>query len=243
MQDLTVLVKTFERPCALGTLLASLGRRWPGLPVLVGDDSADPGPAAAVCRAHGAGFLPLPYDVGLAAGRNRLVEAAATPLVALFDDDFVCLPATDLGRLAAHVRQGRADLAGGMVLQEGEPFHFGGAMQVKDGALRLRAVVTDGEPVYVDLMPNFFVARRQALLDVPWWEPLKLSEHHAFFLDAQASGLRSLYDPAVRIDHRPTWPRPYALVRRSSRGEDCWRLVEQRYGFTRVEGSIVRAAA
>ena len=68
--NLTLVVKTFERPAVLRRMLASIRRVFSG-PVVVADDSRAPGaphdPATRV--------VALPFDTGIGAGRNALLTA------------------------------------------------------------------------------------------------------------------------------------------------------------------------
>jgi hypothetical protein len=65
----TAIVKTFERPRSLHRLVRSLHAHYPGLRVLVGDDSMTPYPRSDV------EYVRLPVDIGVAAGRNALLVA------------------------------------------------------------------------------------------------------------------------------------------------------------------------
>ena len=64
LAQLTALVKTFERPRILRRLVASIKRLYPALRIVVVDDSRVP------TRLAGVTTVTLPYDSGIAAGRN-----------------------------------------------------------------------------------------------------------------------------------------------------------------------------
>ena len=91
----TFLVKAFERRACLLRLLHSLGRMYPGVRVLVLDDSQKPSLEPLELSAFAAVYglqlrvLRAEFDVGLSEGRNRLVDAAETRYVLLLDGDFV----------------------------------------------------------------------------------------------------------------------------------------------------------
>lgn len=84
--DVTFLVKTHERPQCLRKLLDSLRRHFPTAPVLVADD----GRIALRHRPDDhTQLVALPYDVGLSAARNALLQRVQTRFFVTLDDDFV----------------------------------------------------------------------------------------------------------------------------------------------------------
>jgi glycosyltransferase involved in cell wall biosynthesis len=85
--DVTFLVKTHERPQCLRKLLLSLRTQFPRTRVIVADDGR-------VSLRHRLDdelltLLTLPYDVGLSAGRNAMLERVETKYFITLDDDFV----------------------------------------------------------------------------------------------------------------------------------------------------------
>jgi GT2 family glycosyltransferase len=88
--DVTFLVKTHERPHSLRKLLDSLRRFYPHTKVLVADDGRialrqRPSDIAQTTT-H---IVTLPYDVGLSAARNAMLERVDTKYFITLDDDFV----------------------------------------------------------------------------------------------------------------------------------------------------------
>ncbi|MGH3017152.1 MAG: glycosyltransferase family 2 protein [Gaiellaceae bacterium] len=96
-RDVTVVVKTFERPEALKRLLASVRRLYERVQIVVVDDSGqrlDPVPSKIATYVH------EPYNtVGAAGGRNLGLRHVETPYVLVCDDDMVFERRTDLGRM------------------------------------------------------------------------------------------------------------------------------------------------
>ena len=199
MTGLTLLVKTFERRDCLKKLLQSIRRYYPEIPIIVADDSWNPYPET--CRNDpNIRYLTLPANVGLSAGRNAIVEAATTPLVAVLDDDFVFAEDTRLETLVQWIDRGPADIVGGAVRVGTEVRHYEGDLVAHDERLHLcrRALAS---PAKVDTVFNFFVARRDALRRCPWDARYKMAEHAPFFWAAKLAGLRVWYVPQVVVDH------------------------------------------
>ena len=98
-RDVTVLVKTFERPDCLRRLVASIRRYYARIAIVVVDDLREPlEPAAAA----GSRYFHLPFaTTGLAGGRNFGLRHVDTEYVLVSADDMVFGRETDLGKLLA----------------------------------------------------------------------------------------------------------------------------------------------
>ncbi len=82
----TFIIKTHDRPQCLRKLLDSLRLYYPTTHVLVADD----GELSLRTRQHASSHIvELPYDVGLSAARNAMLERVKTPYFVTLDDDFV----------------------------------------------------------------------------------------------------------------------------------------------------------
>jgi len=119
LQDVTILIKAFERPAALTRLLDSIEARYPGCPVLIADDSRDPIRDRVLDR-YGAqvdAYLTLPFDSGLSAGRNALLDRVETKYFVLNDDDFVYGSQADLHWMRRQMASSEVELLGGVYLE------------------------------------------------------------------------------------------------------------------------------
>jgi hypothetical protein len=203
-------------------------RTWyPELAVIVGDDAPEEFTCQKEAERFGAQYLRLPLDCGLSAGRNALVQAAVTDYVVLADDDFEFIGDTKLEVLRYCIQEYALDLVGANLIWVA-PDKV--RMQRHAGLTRI-----DPNKVYhceqgkygdwhfefegerqiceqVDIVLNFFLARRLPLLDVPWNENLKFCEHHDFFLDAKGK-LRIGHCPYVMALHRVAVNPQYAVFR------------------------------
>lgn len=126
LRDVSLIIKTFDRPQALDRLLASLRRHGYGdCPVLIADDSNDPY-RDAVMRTHGDivdEYVVLPFDTGVSKGRNELLKRVETDYFVINDDDFVYDERTDIEWMREQVAASNLDLLGGVVF---EPREFEG---------------------------------------------------------------------------------------------------------------------
>lgn len=117
LEDVTLIIKTFERPNALTRLLDSIEAADFDGPVLIADDSREPS-QASIQDAYGdliTDYICLPFNVGLSAGRNALLDRVETPYFVLNDDDFVYGPITDLAWMREQLATTDLELLGGVV--------------------------------------------------------------------------------------------------------------------------------
>lgn len=183
LDDVTAVIKTFERPYALRRLLASIRRRFPSLRVVVVDDSKSP------TVMDGVETVLMPFDTGVSAGKRAGLARVTTKYVLMLDDDFVFYRRT---RLPDAVRvldtQREIDLVGGDVVnlpfftrvdyETAELFPTAAAPTFRKGTS------IAGLPVY-DKVPNFYVARTEKLRLVGWTPELKRVDHADFFTRAK----------------------------------------------------------
>jgi glycosyltransferase involved in cell wall biosynthesis len=203
LRQLTALVKTFERPRTLQRLLASIRRLYPNLEVVVVDDSRTSVPQ------DGVRTITMPYDSGVAAGRNEGLRHVTTQYVLVLDDDVVLSRHTRLGHaLALMERHPQIDIMGGQLID----LPFFTARRSTDATDAIfptdaRPAVPLGSSVgglaVCAKVPNFFIARRDRLALVPWDPELKRMEHADFFTRALGV-LTTVFNPDLEGFHART---------------------------------------
>jgi hypothetical protein len=199
--QLTILVKTFERPAIVRRLLASIRRGYPTLPIIVADDSRAPIDLPNVET------IALPFDSGVSAGRQAALERVRTPFVMVADDDFVFLPSTALApALAKLARNPRIDILGGQLidlpqLRFREP-PLGQIFATSAIPLAPIGGAIDGLLV-CDKVANFYLARTERLRLVGWDAALRRIDHADFFTRALGV-LVTVFDRELRALHAQT---------------------------------------
>jgi len=196
---LTVIAKTFERPASARRMVRSLRHVFDG-PVIVADDSRTP----QSYDDPGVHVVELPFDSGVARGRNAALAEVATEFVMSVDDDFVFTPDLDLNRVVTYLhRNPEVDLVGGAVVNL--PL-----LQAVDYSTA-RLFAYPGEPVrpagslvsglaVVHKVPQFWIGRTARVRDVGWDENLKRVDHNDFFTRAHGV-LLTVQDPAFHCLH------------------------------------------
>jgi len=199
--QVTALIKTFERPAILRRLVASIRRIYPTLPVIVVDDSREP------TFLSGVETIVLPYDSGVSAGRQAGLDSVRTPFVLIMDDDFVFLPNTALSPALAKLKRNPSiDILGGQLVDlpllcfQKPP--LGKIFKTQAKPLVAIGSTIDGLLV-CDKITNFYLARTDRLRLVGWDAQLRMVEHADFFTRALGV-LLTVYDRELLAFHAQT---------------------------------------
>jgi GT2 family glycosyltransferase len=241
----TFIIKGFERPTCLKRLLESIATQYKTVPTLVLDDSKEPlftqeEQASYQEKIPAIRFLRTGYDVGLAAGRNILVDAVETPYVLLLDDDFILNENSKIERLVDALEWGRFDLAGGCIDSAWSylALRSPGRLEIKPDIpcfgtpSRQPDYEADGLTCFqTDFINNFFLGRTAALKEVKWDPRLKLGEHEDFYLRVMDKGLRvGLCRGATSVNDNSC---DSTSSYKSKRGRvfDYWVLVFKKWGI------------
>jgi hypothetical protein len=176
----------------------------------------------------------MPYDSGIAAGRNEGLRRARTRYVLMLDDDYVFCRHTRLAPTLALMEQfSEIDIAGGQLIEL--PLLSIRPLAAAAGSIR----PTDATPRHplgssiagltvVPKVPTFFVARRNRLAAVEWDARLKRIDHADFFTRALGL-LTTVFNPELKILHaRTPFDREY-MSRRLDLGADR-QLLAKLYG-------------
>jgi glycosyltransferase involved in cell wall biosynthesis len=215
IDEVTLVVKTFERRAALRRLVESIRARYPSVRIVVGDDSRRRRALAGV------DYRRLPFDTGAAAGRNLLLERVETPYFVTLDDDFVFTEATRLEVMLDILASSPLDVLAGRVRNPGgSVLEFEGLLDLTDGVLTyIRKHREDlGRFRTYDIVPQFFAARTEAFRDFGGWDPeLKLFEHTDLFLRAKGR-LTVGSTKEVEVLHAPAGGAGYQSYRARGKG-------------------------
>lgn len=225
----TAVIKTFQRPRRCAALIASIRRRYRDLPIIVVDDSRNPGDYPG-CR-----HLRLPFDSGLSAGRNAGIAAVETEYVLNLDDDFLFYSKTRLGDALAILEQHREiDLLAGIVvdlpLLVTHDFREAGLFPTSAEA-RIAPGTRIGPAVVMDKVPNFFLARTAAVRSVGWDPALKMIEHADFFTRARGKIVSAQWDGWQILHRRDPFDRDYLAFRENLASSSAH--LERKYGLGR----------
>ena len=233
MEDITFVIKTFERPFCLIRLVKSIYKYYPDAKIVIGDDSA------VSCKGTIGKRFPqkditvyeLPYDCGISYGRNFLIGKVNTGYCILLDDDFVFDKKTDVKKCLEVLKEKELDICGGylrnypalgvaidnikyipkIILRGVQNYNYIGYIAYKDNEFNIK-YYTKRFPDFerVDIVLNFFIAKTEVLRDkCPWDDLLKIHEHTAFFIKAKKLNLNIGFSKEMSVMHKPIRNKKY----------------------------------
>lgn len=220
IDDLTIVIKTFERPGSLFALLDSIAIFYPRIPIIIIDDSECAMDESAFRdTVH---YVHTDHNIGASAGRNRGVNHVKTNLLLLMDDDYIVTAASEFSLLKEALIEGGFEIAGCRIMNFGKhELTFHGVIE-KDGRtvkfINEKAYPNrNGYPVY-DFCVNMFMARTEFLKENTWDDDLKLGEHCEFFyrMYLKKPGQVTVR-PEVVVEHYPARTLKYSQYRKKSR--------------------------
>lgn len=221
MNDATICISTFLRDESLFRCLESIRKVYPSIPVIVSDDGRKNRGKTARIKGFSADYIPLDFDVGLAAKRNIMIDKVSTPYVILMDDDMLLKEDSNLHHL--RILMDVADVAAGSLFypKKNRQRSYVARMIFHQRALHYLPLNTPWQ-FYdnikyrkSDLTLNCFVAKREVLQRIRWDERFKITyEHSDFFVRLKLAGKNVVYCPsAVFYEERERNPeyRSYRL--------------------------------
>ena len=206
VENVTFLYKSFQRQRLAKRLYRNLQRYYPGIRVIIADDSEKPlnlsGPGLEVVQ--------LPFNSGLSYGLNRALEKVATPFVVRLDDDELLTPISGIHKQLEFLRNHpEVDIAAVMPLslptkkslREMAGYYFGNDMSDAPKKLRIpHGTYIDESHVVLGKVPNIFVARTEKLRAVGYDDNIRMMDHNEFFFRA-AGVLVSVLDYSCAVLH------------------------------------------
>jgi Glycosyl transferase family 2 len=213
----TFCIKTIHRPHCCAALVRSIydhyGDDRPQIHVL--DDGKPEQRFSAVCPDEAAmvdKVIITPYDIGLSAGRNRLLDAGDTPIVIFTDDDHLVTNQTRLPELIATLnRYQDLDLLAALSNDAERPK----MLRVEDRVLRIAhgSYKQHRSIRWCHYVGNCFVSYRDILQAIRWDETLKVEEHWDFFWRAKIAGVNVAVDLNHSFKHEHVDPPGYVRRR------------------------------
>ncbi|XP_077989947.1 beta-1,4 N-acetylgalactosaminyltransferase 1-like [Glandiceps talaboti] len=191
-KKVTVITKTFERYECIERLVVSVNRYYPGMTILIADDSEKP---QQILGNNVKQFI-MPYKEGWFAGRNLVLSQVQTRYFVWVDDDFIFTENTKLENFIQKFEDSRIslDMIGGFFEDVNGTKYilsvFFKTIEINSGdaagdcMLRNRGFQRNIEEypecMIVDLVTNFFMAKTQKVRAVgfdPQFERVGHTEH------------------------------------------------------------------
>jgi glycosyltransferase involved in cell wall biosynthesis len=178
MEDVTCIIKTFERENSCNRLIESIRKFYPNIKIHVADDSRKPLNIVGADK-----YIRLPFDTGLSYGRNVLVDSVETKYLVLLDDDLIFEGFTNLNLMKETLENTKFNLVAG--LQGRQWWH--GCFHKENNILYFSCLtwrdIIGGLKKY-DFVGNFFMAKTDLVKAIKWRDEIKINaEHNLFFYD------------------------------------------------------------
>jgi hypothetical protein len=212
-EQVTFCIKTIHRPRCCAMLVRSIhehyGKDRPLIHVL--DDGQPEFRFSKCCPVEAAmvdQIIETEYDIGLSAGRNRLLNAGDTSIVIFADDDHSVTERTRLPELVDKLnRHHNLDLLAALSNQQERPKLMrvdGKTLRIPHGSYKHRGSIR-----WCHYVGNCFVAYRDILQAIRWDESLKVEEHWDFFWRCKIAGVNVACDVSQSFKHEHIDPPGY----------------------------------
>lgn len=219
LSDVTIIIKTFERPQCVLRLLKSLHKQYPKVSTIVIDDSKRMN--FNLRLPNNVRYFQLPFDSGLSVGRNFAINKVETKYFVLMDDDFLFdnkLTANCIENLRTSIEKYKLDICGGRVYDcdRNSYLFYYADLDISDRILTQTSVkIEKGKEHYeCDLVLNFFIAQTETIKKMGGWDPeLKVAEHTDFFLKCKDAKIKTGFILDSVILHQKHMPKQYVPFR------------------------------
>lgn len=235
VQDVTICIKTFERPHCLEACVKTIRKQYPDIKIIAVDDSEAPGKNEQVTK-----YITMPYDSGLSAGRNLAVKNVTTPLTMIVDDDTMfttdkCIESM----LDIYNKSNEINLVAGRLFPTKEKeWHGKYIINNRDPKRKILEMHfgkcnkhIKGHAIF-DVVINLFISDTKLLQENPWNENLKIAEHAEWFWRMREKLNCTICDEAMFKNTADKSNPKYAKMRQRT---DFWKKQCEVIGVTKIE--------
>lgn len=229
--DLTLIIKTFQRPECLNRLIQSIRLYYPVIKIIVVDDSKIP----YISNDQNTIVYTLPFASGTSKGRNYAVSKVQTKYFMTLDDDFIFTAQTNLLMRYGVLENTDIDIIGNDV--DDSQKREGMLLKIIDGKL-YRWVGSKGESFGYklhDYLAQCFCARTQKFKEAGGWDDEFLVWDHLVLFIRLLGKLKIAMLPIVDILHKPATSAMYNTYRWGERIDHDRKLLNKKYGLIEIE--------
>lgn len=265
---IAVIIPTFLREDKLRNCVESLlktfgnvNRFQPFIKIYIGDQTDITPEKADFYQSLadlGHQVIQLPYNCGLSYSRNYLISKTKEPLVLVADDDYVFDESTNLEPMInlLLLDENIGIVGGALNDRETKPLRIY-IDKTKNNSINKLTYVTKmityseskstiKQKSYkyfkTEMVPNFFLMKREVAQDIKWDNELKLVEHSDFFLRLKTTNWKVLFTPDTIVHHFPeNNSQIYSSFRDTKNGKNCilgLTKMREKYNITHVNTAI-----
>ena len=265
LNDVTIIIKTLERPQQLINQLYSIRKYKFKGPIIISDDSKVPygDKILNLFPDLNIKYINLPYDAGTADGRNQMLEHTHTEFFVLCDDDFIFEPRTRIPVMRKMLIENELDILGGVFRQYNLKskkqrikfnisnwffrnlkilipstgiYEYHAGFDLIGDTCRMKKAPYKDPFTICDMTHNFFIARTDKVKAFGGWNPiLKGGEHQNFFIRAKLNHLKVATTRICGVVHDRWSPAPEIFKVLRERGGTYQKLALEEFGITKME--------
>ena len=243
-ENVTIVFKSFERQKQAMALVKSIWEYYPGVRIVIADDSAKPleipvraGNGEKV-RDDRLKIIQMPFNSGLSKGLNLALAEIETPFMVRLDDDVLFTRRTDLaGELHFLMAHPEVDLVGMpwidacKAISTKRDIKSYLRIDMREAPLPLiipHGTKLDESHVVLGKTSNAFLARTESVRKVGWDDNIRMIDHHDFFFRS-AGVLVSVLSLKSVLYHNHNFFSPHYNGYRSDWKRDAMYIRKTRY--------------
>lgn len=205
INNVTFIYKSFERQRMAKRLYKNIRRYYPGVRVIIADDSRKP----LKMRGNGLTIVQLPFNRGLSYGLNRALERVETPFTVRLDDDVLLTPFTGIHQLLSFLNQHpEIHLAAfqacsypcNSAREHAQEYVSSGMKNAAKPLIIPHMTKIDDTHYVMGKTPNLFLIRTEEYKALGYDDNIRMIDHHEFFLRA-AGNIVSAMDTDAFVFH------------------------------------------
>ena len=206
----TFIYKSFERQKMAKRLYRNIQSYYPGVKVIIADDSAKP----LKITDEYVEVIQLPFNSGLSVGLNRALQHVTTPFVIRLDDDELLTPHTCFHKqLDFLLKHNEVDLVGVLpfdlpkcksIRKAAQPYFEQSMKEAPEKLMIPHMTKIDDSHVVVGKTTNIFIARTDKIREVGYDDNIRMIDHNEFFYRA-AGRIVSCLDTECYVIHYHNW--------------------------------------
>ena len=227
-ENVTFFYKSFERQNMAKRLYKSIQSYYPGVKVVIADDSSKP----LELTGENLEIIQLPFNSGLSRGLNKALEKVDTPFVIRMDDDQLLTPFTKIEKQVAFLQEhSDVDLIGILLynlprhrsLKKAAEEYYKQPMDYAPNKLLIPHMTEiDDTHIVVGKSPNTFVARTEKLKEIGYDDNIRMIDHNEFFFRAAGNMVSVLDKTAFVLHYRNRFDMHYNKYRSDYQGDQIY---------------------
>lgn len=241
--NVTFIFKSFERQKQAEALFKSIRKYYPGVRVVIADDSSKP----LAIEGDDLLIIQMPFNSGLSRGLNLALAEVKTPFLMRMDDDELLTRRSDIaGELRFLLANPEVDIVG---IPSIDAMKFRSMRKYMQSYFKTPMIEAplplkiphgsriDANHIVLGKIPNRFLARTESIRKVGWDDKIRMIDHHDFFFRA-AGVLVSVVSTNSIVYHNHNFFSPNYNRYRSDWKGDALYIRKTRYGH-RAKNTVV----